>query len=71
VFEGFAGGGINDGVGSVECRSDVGKLCGEAGHMVLHEYVGLLVTALGVMGMMGMMGWEALALFSAMVTACV
>jgi hypothetical protein len=57
-----ASGGINDGVGSVECGIHVGYLCCEAGHVVLDEYVGLIVTA---SGMMGMMGWEALALFSA------
>jgi hypothetical protein len=66
VFKGFAGGGINDGVGSVECGSDIGNLCGESGHVVLDDYVGLMVTALGVMGMLG---WEAL--FSAVGTACV
>jgi hypothetical protein len=62
------GGGINDVVGSVECGSDIGSLCGEAGHVVLDDYVGLMVTALG---MVGVMGWEALASFSAVGTACV
>jgi hypothetical protein len=62
VFEGFAGGGINDGVGSVECNSDVGNLCGEAGDVMLDDDVGMNVTA---SGMMGLMGWEALATFSA------
>jgi hypothetical protein len=33
---------------------------------MLDDYVGLIVTALGVMGMLG---WEALALFSAVGTA--
>jgi hypothetical protein len=28
MFEGFAGGGINDGVGSVEFGIDIGNLCG-------------------------------------------
>jgi hypothetical protein len=41
-------------------------LCGGAGHVVLDDYVGLIVTVLGVMCMMG---WEALALFSAVGTA--
>jgi hypothetical protein len=69
VFDGFAGGGINDGVGSVECGSDVVNVCGEAGHVVLDDYVGLIVTAPGMMGMLGMLGWEVLALFSAVGTA--
>jgi hypothetical protein len=68
MFKGFVDGGINDGVVSVECGSDIGNLCGEAGHVMLDDYVGLTVTALGVMGMLG---WEALALFSAVRTACV
>jgi hypothetical protein len=68
MFKGFAGGGINDGVVSVEFGSDIGNLCGEAGHVVLDDYVGLIVTALGVMGMLG---WEVLAFFSAVGTACV
>jgi hypothetical protein len=68
MLKGFTGGGINDGVGSVECRSDIGNLCGEACHVVLDDYVALMVTALGVIGMLG---WEALASFSAVGTACV
>jgi hypothetical protein len=68
MFKGFTGGGINDSVGSVECSSDIGNLCGEAGHVVPDDYVGLMVTSLGVMGMLG---WEALASFSAVGTACV
>jgi hypothetical protein len=67
VFEGFAGGGINDGVGSIECDIDVGNLCGKAGHVMLDDDVGLIVTAAG---MMGMMGWEALASFSAVGATC-
>jgi hypothetical protein len=68
MFKVFTGGGINDDVGSVECGSDIGDLYGEAGHVVLDDYVGLTVTALGVMGMLG---WEALASFSAVGTVCV
>jgi hypothetical protein len=65
VFEGFIGGDINDGVGSVEYDSDVGNLCGKAGHVMLDDDVGLIVTAVGVMG------WEALASFSAVGATCV
>jgi hypothetical protein len=64
VFEGFAGGCINDGAGSVECNTDVGNLCGEAGHVMLDDDVGLIVTAAG------MMGWEVLASFSAVGVTC-
>jgi hypothetical protein len=65
VFEGVAGGGINDGVGSVECDSDVGNLCGEAGRVMLDDDVGLIVITVDVMG------WEALASFSAVGATCV
>jgi hypothetical protein len=49
-------------VWSVECDSDVGNLCGDAGHVMFADDVGLIVTAAGVMGMMG---WKALATLSA------
>jgi hypothetical protein len=65
VFEGFDGRGINDDVGSVECDGDVGNFCGEAGHVMLDDDVGLIVTAAGVMS------WEALASFSAVGATCV
>jgi hypothetical protein len=68
VFKVFAGKGMNDGVGSVECGSDIRNLCGEAGHVMLDDCMGLTVTELGVMVMLD---WEALALFSALGTACV
>jgi hypothetical protein len=67
VFEGFSGGGINDGVGSVECDGDVGNLCGEAGYVMFDDYVGLIVTVAGVMDMMG---WEELNTFSAVGATC-
>jgi hypothetical protein len=68
MFKCFTGGGISDGMGSAECGSDIGNLCGEAGHVVLDDYGGLMVIALGVMGMLS---WEALASFYAVGTACV
>jgi hypothetical protein len=73
VFEGFTGGGINDGVGSVKYDSNAGIFLGKSGHVMLDDDVGLIVTAAGVMGMMGMMGmmgWETLALFSAVGATC-
>jgi hypothetical protein len=61
------GGGINDGVDSVECNGDVGYLCGKAGHVMFDDDVGLIVTVASVMGMMGL---EALATFSAVGAIC-
>jgi hypothetical protein len=67
VFKDFTGGGNSDSVGSKECDIDVGNLYGEAGHVMLDDDMGLIVTDVGVMDMMG---WEALASFSAVGATC-